>query len=26
MRVRWFRRGLETGDPERCDTFEAQRL
>ena len=26
MRVRWFRRGLETGDPEQCDTFDAQRL
>ena len=26
MRVRWFRRGLETGDPEQCDTFEAPRL
>jgi hypothetical protein len=21
QRVRWFRRGLETGDPEACDTF-----
>jgi predicted metalloprotease len=21
QRVAWFRRGLETGDPERCDTF-----
>jgi uncharacterized protein len=21
QRVHWFRRGLETGDPERCDTF-----
>jgi predicted metalloprotease len=26
MRVRWFRRGFETGDPERCDTFDAPRL
>jgi predicted metalloprotease len=26
MRVRWFRRGFETGDPEQCDTFEAPRL
>ncbi|MCA9662164.1 MAG: neutral zinc metallopeptidase [Myxococcales bacterium] len=23
QRVRWFRRGLESGDPERCDTFSA---
>jgi uncharacterized protein len=22
QRVQWFRVGLETGDPERCDTFE----
>jgi predicted metalloprotease len=22
QRVRWFRRGLETGDPNQCDTFE----
>ena len=21
QRVEWFRRGLESGDPERCDTF-----
>ena len=26
MRVRWFRKGLEAGDPEQCDTFEAPRL
>ena len=26
MRVRWLRRGLESGDPEVCDTFEASRL
>jgi predicted metalloprotease len=26
MRVRWFRRGFETGDPEQCDTFDASRL
>ncbi len=23
QRVRWFRRGLESGDPNRCDTFSA---
>lgn len=23
QRVSWFRRGLETGDPDACDTFEA---
>jgi predicted metalloprotease len=22
-RVAWFRRGLETGDPQSCDTFSA---
>jgi predicted metalloprotease len=22
QRVRWFRRGLESGDPNRCDTFD----
>ena len=21
QRTEWFRRGLETGDPEQCDTF-----
>jgi hypothetical protein len=26
QRVRWFRRGLEAGDPGRCDTFEADEL
>lgn len=26
MRVRWFRTGFETGDPQVCDTFDAGRL
>lgn len=26
MRVRWFRQGLASGDPETCDTFKAPRL
>lgn len=26
QRVRWFRRGLESGDTESCDTFQAARL
>lgn len=26
QRVRWFRRGFETGAPEACDTFSAERL
>jgi predicted metalloprotease len=26
MRVRWFRKGLESGDPQVCDTFESRRL
>jgi hypothetical protein len=26
QRVRWFRRGLETGNPADCDTFAAQQL
>ncbi|ODT86413.1 neutral zinc metallopeptidase [Phenylobacterium sp. SCN 70-31] len=26
QRMRWFRRGAETGDPNACDTFGAQRL
>jgi predicted metalloprotease len=25
QRVEWFRRGLESGDPRRCDTFSAAR-
>jgi hypothetical protein len=25
MRVRWLRRGLETGDPDTCDTFRDRR-
>jgi uncharacterized protein len=25
QRVRWFKRGLETGDPQECDTFKADR-
>jgi hypothetical protein len=25
QRVYWFRRGLETGDPNACDTFESDR-
>jgi predicted metalloprotease len=25
QRVEWFRRGLETGDPEACDTFTASK-
>lgn len=25
QRVRWFRKGLETGDPGRCNTFETAR-
>jgi len=24
QRIRWFRRGFETGDPEQCDAFAAQ--
>jgi predicted metalloprotease len=24
QRMRWFKRGLETGDPEACDTFSVQ--
>lgn len=26
QRVRWFEKGLQTGDPNACDTFSAQRL
>ena len=26
MRVRWFKQGLQSGDPATCDTFKAQRL
>lgn len=26
QRVRWFKAGFETGDPERCDTFGATQL
>jgi predicted metalloprotease len=26
MRVRWFREGFESGDPQVCDTFESRRL
>jgi predicted metalloprotease len=26
MRVRWFRQGLQSGDPRTCDTFESDRL
>ena len=26
QRVRWFRRGLESGSPENCDTFQARQL
>jgi predicted metalloprotease len=26
QRVRWFRRGLEIGTPEACDTFSAREL
>ena len=26
QRVAWFRRGLETGDPDSCDTFKSQQL
>jgi predicted metalloprotease len=26
QRTRWFRTGLDSGDPKRCDTFRAQQL
>jgi len=26
QRVRWFKRGLETGNPDACDTFETRQL
>lgn len=26
QRVRWFKQGIQTGDPEQCNTFEAQQL
>ncbi|MEZ5923423.1 MAG: neutral zinc metallopeptidase [Hyphomicrobiaceae bacterium] len=26
QRVRWFKRGLETGNPSQCDTFNAEEL
>ena len=26
QRVRWFRRGIETGDMQACDTFSAREL
>ena len=26
QRVRWFRTGLQSGDPKKCDTFKAQQL
>jgi len=25
QRVRWFRQGLSSGDPDSCDTFSAAR-
>jgi len=26
QRVRWFKQGIDTGDPRKCDTFGADRL
>ena len=26
QRVRWFKRGIETGDVQQCDTFSARSL
>lgn len=26
QRVRWFKQGIQTGDPEQCNTFEAESL
>ena len=26
QRVRWFKRGLESGEPQACDTFTARQL
>jgi hypothetical protein len=26
QRVRWFKRGFETGDPNQCDAFRAPAL
>jgi predicted metalloprotease len=26
QRVRWFRRGLQSGDVRQCDTFDSDRL
>ena len=26
QRVRWFKRGMESGDPKQCNTFKAREL
>ena len=26
QRMRWFRRGVQSGDPDSCDTFSAREL